>query len=47
MNLLCITETWLFELYTGTEMALPKTYALLHVPKASWVNERGGGGGWL
>ena len=24
-------------------MALPKTHALLHVPRSSWVNGRGGG----
>ena len=44
LDLLCITETWLFESDTGViEAALPKTHALLHVPRSSWVNGRGGG----
>ena len=44
LDLLCITETWLFESDTGViQSALPKTRALFHVPRSSWVNGRGGG----
>ena len=36
LDLLCITETWLFESDTGViEAALSKTHALLHVPRSS------------
>ena len=42
LDLLCITETWLLESDTGIiEAALPKTYALRHVPRSSWMNGRG------
>ena len=44
LDLLCITETWLFQSYTDiTEVALPRTHALLYVPRPSWANGRGGG----
>ena len=42
LDLLCITDTWLLESDTGIiEAALPKTRALLHVLRSSWVNGRG------
>ena len=44
LDLVCVTETWLYESDTGViEAALPKTPALLHVPRSSWVHGRGGG----
>ena len=44
LDVMCITETWLFETDIGiVEAALPKTHSLLHVPRSAWVNGRGGG----
>ena len=43
LDLLCITETWLFESDAGIiEMALPMNHALLRVPRSLWMNGRGG-----
>ena len=42
LDLMCVTETWLFESDVGViEAALPKTHALHHVPRSSWVDGRG------
>ena len=42
LDVLCITETWLFETDTAViQAALPRTYTLLHVPRST--GSSGGG----